>query len=270
MINRNEIEFLLHLKLNQKAKPMSAFEEVSQTYEVFGEEAPFYAVLSLPEFQGDRLNKSAFFETGREHVATLLGEVNAQGIEIPRKRALDFGCGVGRLTNALCEHFESVVGVDISSSMVKNAQTHTPHDNVEFIVNKREDLVSLNSASFDFVLSDITLQHIPSPASENYIREFVRLLTNDGLALFLVPDGPNFRPNSLGYRVNRFYREKFRPWHKRIRGKLPVQIHYISEQRVRKLVSSNGGEVVYSRPLKPNSWNFLKHPVRYYWVKKSQ
>ena len=39
------------------------------------------------------------------------------------QRALDFGCGVGRLTRALGMRFESAFGVDISAGMVEQAQT---------------------------------------------------------------------------------------------------------------------------------------------------
>lgn len=42
----------------------------------------------------------------------------------PRERgvALDFGCGVGRLTRALAAFFDRATGVDISSSMIEEAK----------------------------------------------------------------------------------------------------------------------------------------------------
>jgi len=45
--------------------------------------------------------------------ATLLYELGCL-IEVRREAALDFGCGVGRLTQALAPHFARVVGVAIS------------------------------------------------------------------------------------------------------------------------------------------------------------
>src|SRR5438445_9101994 len=42
--------------------------------------------------------------------ATLLYELGCL-IEVRREAALDFGCGVGRLTQALAPHFARVVGV---------------------------------------------------------------------------------------------------------------------------------------------------------------
>ena len=39
-----------------------------------------------------------------------------------RDRALDFGCGVGRLTRALGTRFESALGVDISAGMIEQAR----------------------------------------------------------------------------------------------------------------------------------------------------
>ncbi len=42
-------------------------------------------------------------------------------ISFPKRRALDFGCGVGRLTQALARHFNIVDGVDIAPSMIELA-----------------------------------------------------------------------------------------------------------------------------------------------------
>ncbi len=36
-------------------------------------------------------------------------------------KALDFGCGVGRLTQALADYFNEVAGVDVSPTMVNKA-----------------------------------------------------------------------------------------------------------------------------------------------------
>ena len=81
----------------------------------------------------------------------------AQGV------ALDFGCGVGRLTRALGTRFEQAVGVDISEAMVAQA---TPAERAvpacEFRVNTAFDLTQFETGSFDFVYSSIVLQHLPS------------------------------------------------------------------------------------------------------------
>lgn len=57
----------------------------------------------------------------------LIEYVRSLNIDCPRKHALDFGCGVGRLTQALAAHFDEVTGVDISPSMIKLAKKYSRH-----------------------------------------------------------------------------------------------------------------------------------------------
>ena len=87
--------------------------------------------------------------------------------------ALDFGCGPGRLSQALCTKFDSVTGVDISASMIKKADSLNRFpDSCKYLVNSTDDLSQLPSNNFDFVLSFITLQHISPIYTLNYIKEF--------------------------------------------------------------------------------------------------
>ena len=54
--------------------------------------------------------------------ATVLGHAQHLGRPLRHGTALDFGCGVGRLTHALAPHFERTYGVDVSSTMIEQAQ----------------------------------------------------------------------------------------------------------------------------------------------------
>jgi ubiquinone/menaquinone biosynthesis C-methylase UbiE len=257
----------------QRRKPfpeydMTAFENVSNVYEKFGADEPFYAVLSESQYKRNRLDVGAFFAHGRRQIDELIAEIDAQGLRLGRHRALDFGCGVGRLSCALALHFDKVTGVDVSSSMIATARDHCRRSNCEFLVNKKENLGDFPNGYFDFVLSDITIQHIPAPASENYVRDFLRVLKPNGLAIFLIPDGPDYQPNSLGERWERFYRERVRPFTKRVRGKHAVQVHYLARQRVESLVTNAGG-FVYATEVHPD-WTSCPRPYKplYYWAKR--
>ena len=46
---------------------------------------------------------------------------------------------------------------------------------------------------FDFIYSNIVLQHIPREAQFGYVREFGRILKPGGIAVFQTPAGLNFR-----------------------------------------------------------------------------
>ena len=51
---------------------------------------------------------------------------------------------------------------------------------------------------FDFVLSLITLQHIPPPLVEGYLTEFLRVLAPGGMAYFQMAAGPVIPENQAG------------------------------------------------------------------------
>jgi SAM-dependent methyltransferase len=157
-------------------------------WERFASKDPLWAVLSAPHKKGRRWAAEEFFLTGRHEVDAVLTAVRRVRPGLATGRALDFGCGVGRLTQGLADHFETVVGVDIAQSMLRTAEKHNRHgDRVRYVHNTRPDLSLFESGGFDFVLSLITLQHIAPAFSRAYIAEFVRLLSADGVAYFQVP-----------------------------------------------------------------------------------
>ncbi len=247
---------------------MHAFAQVEAVYEKFGAEEPFYAVLTYDQYKRDQLDPEQFFGTGEKLIDERMQALAARQLTVDRTRALDFGCGVGRLTNALARHFDEVVGVDVSSTMIRQANDLRRQENCSFVVNKRQDLSIFPEGHFSFVYSDITIQHIPTPAAENYIRDFLRLLTPGGLALFLVPDGPQHVPGSPAARWDRFYREQFRPFYKRIRGKHAVQIHRLAQHRVAQLIAESSGQLLAVEPHPQWSQKSKRYKPLYYWATK--
>ena len=183
---------------------MSAFAKVEAVYEKFGAEEPFYAVLSYDKYKQDNLDAEQFFGQGKN----LSGERLQAIVDYPprnRPRArFGFWLRCGASHNALGRHFEEVIGVDVSSTMIENANKLRRSENCTFVVNKQQDLSLFGDDHFSFIYSDITIQHIPVPASENYIRDFLRILKPGGLALFLIPDGPLHLQGSLPARSTSF------------------------------------------------------------------
>lgn len=155
----------------------------------FARTDPFWAVLSEPDKQGNRWKIEEFFATGQKDVDTELNAILARYPQLPRRRALDFGCGVGRLTQALANHFDHVTGVDISTEMLALARQYNRQGNrVSYIHNTHPHLELFADGSFDFVYSLITLQHIAPVHAKRYMAEFMRILAPGGAAFFQVPD----------------------------------------------------------------------------------
>jgi SAM-dependent methyltransferase len=82
------------------------------------EEDGMWAVCSQPERRGS-WTAVEFFATGEQEIAGMIAGLEEQGLMPPAGRALDFGCGLGRLTRALSRRFDEVVGVDASPTMIK-------------------------------------------------------------------------------------------------------------------------------------------------------
>ncbi len=225
-----------------------ALKHVRKTYEELGEKDPLYAVLSFKEAQHNQWDSERFFARGRAEISTALEHLSSLGLDVNKGRALDFGCGVGRLTQALCEEFGEAVGVDISSSMIEGARRFNQFgERCSYLVNTSDDLAQLDDASFDFIYSNITLQHIPPDASSRYISEFIRVLRPGGIALFQIPSGPRHEPGTLGAWLYSVRRGPLRRFWKRIRGKPPVEIHYLNQSLVEEAIGNAGGRLLEAR-----------------------
>lgn len=165
--------------------------DLQTTWDALGRDDPLWAILSDADKKGRRWNTKEFFATGAREVAALMADVRSLGNALGSRAALDFGCGVGRLTQPLAEHFAEVVGVDLSPSMIRLAQQYNRRpDRCRYSVNASPDLARFPTGSFDFVLSYLTLQHIPPRYTKRYLREFVRVATRGGMLCFQLPSAP--------------------------------------------------------------------------------
>lgn len=158
-------------------------------WDQLGEFDPLWAILSEPSKKFGKWDATAFFQTGEEEVASVLATAAAFGFPKSFGTALDFGCGVGRLARAMAGRFAEVKGVDVSESMIEQArQLNGELPNCEFLVNDRADLAHFPDRYFDFIYSNIVLQHMPSRSMIfAYVREFIRTLAADGLLVFQLP-----------------------------------------------------------------------------------
>lgn len=156
-------------------------------WESFGRVDPYFGVLTDEDYRRERLGDAArerFFQTGREHVdrvARLAREHS--GRELRPRRALDFGCGVGRLVVPLAERAREVVGVDVAPSMLAEARRVCDArelSNVELLPTAR--LASLQP-DFDLIHSYIVFQHIPVRDGYELFARLVSLLAPGGIGV---------------------------------------------------------------------------------------
>lgn len=232
-------------------------DHVKQTYEQWGSADPMYAVLTRHERAGNRWDPEEFFQHGREEISAVVDYLNGLGIEVRGGRALDFGCGMGRLTQALADHTEEVIGVDIADSMVEAARSHNRKgDRVCYRVNDRPDLDLFDDSTFDLVYSNITLQHVAPRYARNYIQEFFRVVRTGGCVLFQMRSGPRIEPGTLRALLYRLNREHLRRLLQRLRGRPPYEIHFIAREQVEELIAEAGGDLVDVSTLDRRGRNF--------------
>ena len=135
-------------------------------WEKWGAIDPYFGVYSDEKFRTRTLTEEArreFFQSGEAHVAKILETIRSSfnPAFVPSK-AMDFGSGVGRLVIPMARQMTSVVGVDISPSMIAEARKNCALagvTNVRFADS--DDTLSNVDEVFDLVHSDIVLQHIP-------------------------------------------------------------------------------------------------------------
>jgi 2-polyprenyl-3-methyl-5-hydroxy-6-metoxy-1,4-benzoquinol methylase len=209
---------------------------------------PLWAVLSDPARQYGGWNEQEFYQTGLVEIDAVMRRVNELRPDLPRGRALDFGCGVGRLTRALTSYFGRVTGVDISESMIAQARLNCATWPCEFFLNVDDNLSQIEDEQFDFVYTCKVLQHQPSTRDVlNYVSAFVRILKPAGMAVFQVPSRLPLR-----YRLNwrrwtyallRTLRVSERYLYRRLRLN-PIKMTTVSPMAIARAVQEAGGRIL--------------------------
>lgn len=228
-------------------------EKHRRDWDELGELDPFWAVLSDPSRQFGRWELEEFFETGEAEVEQLLSEANLLGYPASRIRALDFGCGIGRLTRPLAAHFQECTGVDISEAMVTKArELGRSTTNCSFMVGDGAGLGGIPSDFVDFIVSKLVLQHLPGKkVIQSCIQDFVRVLKKDGLLVFQLPCFIPIR-NRLQLRRRAYaclrtmgFRHSF--VYQRLHLN-PIRMNHIPQEEVSRLIEFCGAKLLLVRP----------------------
>ena len=169
---------------------MSSLEQLQRNWEELAQADPMWAICTDPARRHGKWSREDFFATGFDEIEKVMQCVREIPVAVDgRAPALDFGCGVGRLTRALAGYFPECWGVDISPTMVRLAGEFN-HDvpQCRFFLNENGDLRSLPDSYFGFVYTSIVLQHIAPRYSRRYLAELVRVARPGGILVFQVLD----------------------------------------------------------------------------------
>ena len=163
------------------ARPEEHWERLAQT-------DPYFAVLTDARYHRDDLTEAAlqeFFRSGEERVSRVFETSRTRLDSAFRpERALDFGCGVGRVTIPFAALSRSVVAVDASDAMLRETRRNCDARdvmNVETVPGN--SALSKVSDSFDLIHSYIVFQHIPGREGESLLRKLIELLRQNGIGV---------------------------------------------------------------------------------------
>ena len=161
---------------------------LQRQWDAWGRKDPLWAAVTRTDKLGGGWDLGEFMRIGRDEVELMLRHLGDLGVAVDLRRALDFGCGVGRYTQALADHFEQADGVDIAPSMLDEARRLNRHgQRCQYHLNVRGDLALFPGAAFTFVHSMLVLQHMPPQYAARYVGEFLRVLSPGGALVFQAP-----------------------------------------------------------------------------------
>jgi SAM-dependent methyltransferase len=160
--------------------------DTDNDWKKISEEHPYWGVLSDPQFRGTELSDEGrrnFFSSGDRFIKKIVGFVRhhvAEDFKIDR--ALDFGCGVGRLLVPLAKISNEAVGVDIAPRMLELTRENLAIEGLSngFAIQGNDELTTV-TGTFNFVNSYIVFQHIPPERGMRMIERLLGLLVIGGV-----------------------------------------------------------------------------------------
>lgn len=244
--------------------------DLAKNWQRLGERDPMWAVLTWPDKAKRGWKADEFYATGVQEIDEIMAEAASLG-HSPGGTALDFGCGVGRLTFALSRYYDRCVGVDIASSMLEEARRQNPDPGkCCFYLNTAADLALFEDQNFDFIYTNFVLQHMRPDYALKYIDEFLRVLKNDGLLVF---QAPRQLRRALTFRRWRFSTRRLRDIQRslarsggKVLGMPVMEVYAIPPNTVRRHVTQHSGRIlkIKEKPHAEPGWHYV-----YYWVAKS-
>lgn len=158
-------------------------------WEKFGKEDPYFGVITQEKFRKHNLtdeNKEDFFKSGLSYIDDIFRKIRQRVDQtFTIKKALDFGCGVGRLVIPLSNVAQEVTGIDVSDSMLNEAKKNCEAQSIHNVVfAKSDDSLSALNGKYDFIHSFIVFQHIPVKRGERIFENLISRLESGGILRF--------------------------------------------------------------------------------------
>jgi SAM-dependent methyltransferase len=153
----------------------------------------------------------------------------------PKHRALEIGCGGGRITATAATLFEHVYAADISQEMLQECRAAIIAPNVTFHKLDGFTLKEFADASVEHIYAHDVFVQLSSVEVYPYLTEITRVLTPRGIAVISFYD--------FVARLEMFRQCSLRLWAAR-RSAHHRRLHFVTEEVLRVMLSDVGTEVV--------------------------
>ena len=152
-------------------------------------------------------------------------------------KALDVGCGVGRIIQQLAPRFGEVHGVDVSDEMLNLAKERLrPFPNVHLHRLDGTDLRTFPDRTFNIMWSYSVFYHMPRTLYYGYLKELARVMAPGGRLIYQL---------AQLYSTRRWFQAVFRiepdPKDTNVR-------RFYTKGHLRRLAAENGFEVLAIEP----------------------
>jgi SAM-dependent methyltransferase len=206
---------------------------IKQSWEHLGDTRAHHSVLTSKDFLPDSLqqNIGAFWKSGEIEVKEIESILKRHGLQLSEvKTAVEYGCGVGRVTVPLSKRVSAMHAYDISLPHLDYAKEHANEEGTTINFHLVSDpLAQLHPC--DLFYSRIVFQHNPPPIIQQLIKNALEALNPGGVAIFQVPT------YIMGYEF------KLEDWMMK-EHELDMQMHCIPQTAVIRLALSKGCEIL--------------------------
>ena len=211
--------------------------KAKEQWEILGRTDPYFAVATFDKFKANNLDeklKGEFFASGAEHIEFVARNFERHfGREFRPDRALDFGCGVGRLVIPLAERSERVTGVDISEHMLAEARKNCESRRIANVDLVQTEEFLTSDSYFDFVHSFVVFQHIEPRVGLRLVSNVLQRLKPGGIGAlhftYATPNGGKqaltfrlYREFPLTYKLRGIIKRDAEPW-------IPIYLYNLNE-----------------------------------------
>ena len=208
----------------------------------YGEDEPFWSVLTQDRFRSRQIDDAsidAFYASGRDEADRLeawLARAGLAGQQLGT--AVEYGCGIGRVSGWLAERCDRLHALDISSTHLDAARIHLQNRNIVNVdlIHVADRSALRHLADIDLFYSIIVLQHNPPPIILDILEQAFAGLNPNGLAFFQVP---TFAPDYS------FALENF--WHD-VAPHKTMEIHFVPQAKIFELARKWGLELIEVQP----------------------